>query len=143
MNKKWDPRQPTPYGMANYGRWFDPDDAIPMVSLTDIDGVLQSDKWQQAIFFEFKPANGEITIGQAILHNFLSTREGQMSILVFDYYANDNSDDEIEQDIQFKMTTFIDGETETFKATLADLNEAIYIWWKTGKFTLGPATFEV
>ena len=136
-NKTWQTVHETPYGMQNYARWFDVENTIPMVSLSDIDGVLQSDKHKKAIFFEFKPLNGEITVGQDILHKFLSTREGQESVLIFDYYYNDQSDDKMEQDVPFKMVRYVDGKTYNFRATLADLNEAIFDWWHTGIFTLG------
>lgn len=124
-----------PYGMQDYFRWYNPKEVPKFVAPADFDGVLQSNKWDQALMFEFKPAHAEITVGQKLTMEWFSKREGITGILIKDPFYSENSGETMDLDTKVEVTLYVNGKGYTLAlVTLQDINDAISNWWNKGEF---------
>lgn len=126
-----------PFGMQDYATWFKPiSNNGYYVNLSDIDGVLQSNKLNASITIEIKPLGGTLTKGQELSLKWFSGRNDKCySICIFDPWYNDNSGEKRDTDTMFPVFIWRGGVCiAKTDMTVPELYQCFTRWWETGVF---------
>lgn len=131
------PNRQRPFGMQDYKTWFEPiKNGNWLVSLSDIDAVLQSNYLDACIVTEFKPWNAEITTGQEkSLKWFSKINRKCYGIFIQDPWYNDNSGEKRDHEVLITVTIYNNGRLlKKLRMTVPELNMCYQRWWNTGVF---------
>jgi len=128
-NNEWRDMNRIPKGMSDFKRWFRPDGVNTFISPSDVDGILHTKFGNRFLMMEFKPAMGDITVGQGITLNGFSELPGCTSIVVFDPYSRDTSREKYDDELRLHMYIYKNGVRTSVTVSVAEFNEAISEWF--------------